>query len=379
MAEPFVIWGGYGGHNLGDEAILWALSRQLRRQDPGARQIVLIPGGVSDATRAQYAAWGIDVCSGPRPFVYSVLFRARLVVGGGQMVDDSTPAWPVGWTALLILINRLLGGSSVVVCIGAEPLKRPLARFLVRHVYSLARVCTCRDDASAEVLIEAGAPREKVRVTRDVVFSLAPSVLPRLHTGESGASLKIALLVAYDPNRIREKSDRSQLLVAALLERQISVVLVAHDLRPGYDHVAVDEILAKFPNDPRLSAFQGDRLEDVLLLYSECDAVVSGRMHPMILASLIGTLPIAFGGKAKVRSLLKFSSIPAIAEGSAQEQAAQVEELIARRGQIQRELAQQIAGFRADVEQSMAQAITLYNRGAMAGGDAMGISREETP
>jgi polysaccharide pyruvyl transferase WcaK-like protein len=374
MAKTFVIWGGFGGHNLGDEAILWALSRQLRRLGPSGRQVVLIPSGVSEATRAQYAAWGIEVCSGPRPFVYGILFRAHLVVGGGQMVDDSTLGWPVGWTALLIFINRLLGGTSVVVCIGAEPLRRPLARFLVRHIYSLAQVCTCRDDASAEVLIEAGVPGEKVRVTRDVVFSLAPAVLPRFHPGESGASLKVALLVAFDPNRIREKTDQSQFLAAALLERDVNVVLVAHDQRPRYDHVAVDEILARLPDHKKLTAFQGRRLEDILLLYSGCDAVISGRMHPLILAALVGTLPIAFGGKAKVRSLLESSSISALAEGSPQEQAAQVAELIARRGKIQQELAHQICRFRADVKRSIAQALALSDRGTMTGNDTLGIA-----
>jgi polysaccharide pyruvyl transferase WcaK-like protein len=357
MVRPFVIWGGYGGHNLGDEAILWALSRQLRRQEPETCQIVLVPRGVSEATRSQYAAWGIEVHSGPRPFVYRILFRARLVVGGGQMVDDSTPGWPVGWTSVLILINRLLGGTSIVLCIGAEPLRRRLARTLVSRVYSLAQVCTCRDDASAEVLIDAGVPKDKIRVTRDVVFSLDPAMLPRWDSGKPGLSIKVALLVAYDPKRIREKTGRSQSLVEVLLQKNISVILVAHDLREGYDHIAVEEIASRFPGHPLLYAFNGNRLEDVLSLYSECDAVISGRMHPLILASLVGTLPIALGGKAKVQSLLKISSIPALADASPQQQAEEIFELMARRDQIQQQLQRQIRCFGANVERSIAQAL----------------------
>ena len=359
MVRPFVIWGGYGGHNLGDEAILWALSRQLRRQEPETRQIVLIPGGVSDVTQSQYAAWGIEVHSGTRPFVYRILFRARLVVGGGQMVDDCTPGWPVGWTSVLILINRLLGGTSIILCIGAEPLRRRLARMLVSRVYSLAQVCTCRDDASAELLIDAGVPKDKIRVTRDVVFSLDPAILPRWQPGKPGVSVKVAILVAYDPKRIRENTARLRSLVEVLLQKNISVILVAHDLREGYDRIAVGEIASKFPGHPFLSTFKGNRLEDVMSLYSECDAVISGRMHPLILASLVGTLPIAFGGKAKVQSLLKISSIPALADASPQQYAEEIFELMARRDQIQQQLQQQIRCFSADVEQSIAQALSL--------------------
>jgi polysaccharide pyruvyl transferase WcaK-like protein len=378
MDQAFVIWGGYGGHNLGDEAILWALSRQLRRQEPKTRQIVLIPGSVSDATRSQYAEWGIEVHSGPRPFVYSILFRARLVVGGGQMVDDSTPGWPVGWTSLLILINRLLWGTSIIVCIGAEPLRRRLARTLVSRIYSLAQGITCRDDASAAVLIDAGVPKDKVHVTRDVVFSLDPAVVPRWQSGRHGAAIKIALLMAYDPTRIREKTDRSQSLIEALLRRNIAVTLVAHDLREGYDRVAVEEIASRFAGHPLLGIFNGNRVEDVLALYSDCDAVISGRMHPLILASLTGTLPIAFGGKAKVQSLLKISSIPTLADAPPEQQVEQIFELIARRDQIQGELQQQIRAFRADVELSIAQALALTSRDTAIEDDSLGISREKT-
>src|ERR1700689_4771879 len=145
MADAFVIWGGYGGHNLGDEAILWALSRQLRRLEPGARQFVLVPRGGSDRVRDQYAAWKIEVISGSLPFSLQFLRKARLVVGGGQMVDDSSLGWPVGWSSLFLLINWLFGNKPLVLCIGAESLKRRLPRFLVGKVYAMAQVCTCRD------------------------------------------------------------------------------------------------------------------------------------------------------------------------------------------------------------------------------------------
>jgi len=359
VTNSFVIWGGYGGHNLGDEAILWALSRQLRRLEPTARQYVLVPHGVSKGVKAQYDAWQIEVVSGPLPVSLQILRKARLVVGGGQMVDDTSLGWPVGWSSLFLLINWFFGKKPLVTCIGAEKLNRKLPRLLVKHIYSLAQVCTCRDPESSEVLKDAGIRETKVRTTRDVVFSLDRTLLPQWKESEAGTHPRVAMLIAYDPKRIRETNTRTVQLIDALLNSRITVQLVAHDLRAEYDLHALAEIEAKYKNHPGVSTASAQTVDDVLNIYSRTDAVISGRMHPLILASLAGTLPIAFGGKAKVQSLLAMSGIPALTAGTPEEQAAQVRNLNAQRSQILPKIAEVVADFRAIVERSMAQALTL--------------------
>ena len=359
MAKKFVIWGGYGGHNLGDEAILWALSRQLRRLEPSAKQYVLVPHGVTDDVKAQYDAWQIEVVSGPMPVSLRILRRARLIVGGGQMVDGTSLGWPVGWSSLFLLINWVSGKKPLVVCIGAESLNRMLPRMLVGYVYSLAQVCTCRDAESTEILKRAGINENKVWTTRDVVFSLDRALLPQWTVSEASSCPKVAMLIAYDPKRIRETTTRSIQLVDALLNAGITVQLVVHDLRVEYDLYALAEVQARFKDHPGVTTAKAKTVEDVLNIYSQTDAVISGRMHPLILASLAGTLPIAFGGKAKVQSLLAISGIPALGSGTPEEQAAQVYQFIAQRSHILPKIAEVIADFRTDVEVSMANALAL--------------------
>jgi polysaccharide pyruvyl transferase WcaK-like protein len=359
MAKAFVIWGGYGGHNLGDEAILWALSRQLRRLEPDARQSVLVLHEVSDRVRARYKEWGIETVSGGLPFSLKVLTNARLVVGGGQMVDDTTPAWPVGYTSLFILLNWFCGHKPLVVCIGAESLTRRFSRFLVGKIYVLARVCTCRDAESAKVLQDAGIPEYKIWTTRDVVFSLDPELLPQWRPSQDGTVLNISIVVAYDPNRIGETSDRSSQLIQALLRSGATVNLVAHDLRAEYDRRAVAEIHARFKGHPGVIAPVAESVNDVLQLYSKCDAVISGRMHPLILATLVGTLPIAFGGKAKVLSLLATSGIPALHTANPSQQSEEVLRLLERRHEVLPQLRVQMSEFRTNVMTVMEKAFAL--------------------
>jgi len=359
MAKKFVIWGGYGGHNLGDEAILWALSRQLRRVDPSAKQYVLVRDAITPEVKAQYDDWQIEAVSGSIGKFFPVLSKAHLIVGGGQMVDDTSLGWPVGWSSLFLLVNWLFGKKPLVTCIGAESLNRTLPRLLVKHIYSLAKVCTCRDTESTEVLRRAGVKENKVWTTRDVVFSLDRALLPQWKASGSNSRPSVAVLIAYDPKRIRETTSRSVQLIDALLAAGIRVQLVAHDLRKEYDLHALAEMESRYKGNADVIIADVQTVDDVTSLYSQMDAVISGRMHPLILASLAGTLPIAFGGKAKVQSLLAMSGIPALRAETPDEQAGQVLQFIAEKPKLLPKITEVIADFRRNVESSMERALAL--------------------
>lgn len=358
MAKRFVFWGGYAGYNLGDEAILWALSQLIRKLEPAATQCVLIPDGVPAHVEAQYADWQIEVIKGRMPGCLDILRTARLIAGGGQMVDDTTLGWPVGWSSLFIAINAFFGQGPLVLCIGAEHLKRFLPRFLVHHVYGLAKVCTCRDDESAQILRDVGINAQKVWTTRDVVFSLDRRLIPQYQTPQSSTP-SVAIVVAYDPNRVLDTIARYTKLIDALLEYGMDIQLVAHDLRPDYDIRARDEIHAIYKNNPHVTAPIASSVDEVLTIYSHSDAVISGRMHPLILASLVGTLPIAFGGKAKVQSLLTISGIPSLSSDVPAQQAIQVQQLLEQRPHLLPAIANAVDTFRINVENATERALKL--------------------
>ena len=358
MAKRFVFWGGYGGNNLGDEAILWALSQLLRKFEPVASQYILIPDGVPVHVEAQYRSWQIEVIRGRMPGCLDILRTARLIVGGGQMVDDTTLGWPVGWSSLFITINALSGKKPLVLCIGAEPLKRALPRFLVHHLYGLAQMCTCRDDESTQVLRDAGISAQKVWTTRDVVFSLDRSLVPQYQAARS-VNPKVAMVVAYDPNRVLDAIPRYTKLIDALLGYGMDVQLVAHDLRADYDIRARDEIHAMYKDNLRVTASSAKSVDEVLAIYSHSEAVISGRMHPLILASLAGTLPIAFGGKAKVQSLIAMSGIPTLTSDIPTQQALQVQQLLLQRSDLLPAIASAVDNFRINVESVTERALKL--------------------
>ena len=273
------------------------------------------------------------------------------------MIDDRSLGWPVGWSSLFLTASHLCGERPLVLCVGAEALTRPLPRFLVHHAYGLAEVITCRDEERSAAVRATGVPADQVWTTRDVVFSLDRSILPQWTPASSNGNT-LAVVVAYDPARVQEDLARYVRLVTGLRALGFIVELVAHDLRPAYDLHALAVVKASFASDEAVRLAHATTTDDVFTLYARVDAVVSARMHPLIMGALAGTLPIAFGGKAKVRSLLTISGIPAIEPtGEAAALGSQVQSVLSRRHDLLPQLATTIAGFRRNVEDTTARAL----------------------
>ncbi len=357
MTQQYVFWGGYAGNNLGDEAILWAMSRLIRTLDPTAAQHVFLPDGVTPAVAEVYRRWNIHVVSGPLLRCLDIFRHARLIVGGGQMIDDRSLGWPVGWSSLFLTASHLCGQRPLVLCVGAEALTRPLPRLLVHYAYGLAEIITCRDEESSAAVRATGVSADRVWTTRDVVFSLDRATLPQWTASSSNGST-LAVVVAHDPARVQEDLARYVRLVAGLRALGFTVELVAHDLRPAYDLHALAVVKSSFALDEAVALAQATTTDDVFALYARVDAVISARMHPLIMGTLAGTLPIAFGGKAKVRSLLTISGMPSIEPtGEASALGPQVQAVLGQRQHLLPQLAATVASFRRDVEDTTARAL----------------------
>lgn len=355
-AKAFVLWGGYGGHNLGDEAILRAMSDLLRKLRPKAKQYVIVRQEISAKTSESYVRWDIELVKAGSLRCLQVLRSARLVVGGGQLVDDKTLGWPVGWTSLFVLANRMLGQKPIILCIGAEPIRRRLTVGLVKYIYSLASVCTCRDAETADILRAAGVPSAKVWSAKDAVFALDRNSLPVRPA--RNAAPKIAILIAKDSNRLPESIERLDLLVDALLRNGFRVQLVAHDLREEYDLGALRAFQVKYRTEPNVITQNAGTVEEILEIYSQCDAVISARMHPLILSSLVGALPIAIARTNKVRALVENLGVPVlILDDDPESQTVQIAGLLAHREQYSQVINQRSREFGEAVEAACAEAL----------------------
>jgi len=357
--SAYALWGGYGGHNLGDEAILWALCHLISKFKPDAKLYVLIRGHIDDKVIARYKEWQLETVRFPSLRAIHLLREATVVAGGGQMVDDKSLGYPVFWTSVVLLVNRILGRRPLLMGIGAEPVKHPFTKFFLKYCYSLACVCNCRDSESAAVLEAVGVDPSRITISRDLVFSLYnPAAWQPRRNQER--PLKVALIVKYDPNRNQGNNTDFSALTRSLLRVGFDVHLIAHDLRVEYDQGHLNQLASEFSDEPKVVCHSVRETQGLMHIYSFVHAVISNRMHPLILAALVKSIPIAIMGTPKVNALVANLGMRSLNDRASYDaQGAAVAEYILSNNDYSMAIASRLTEFKAMVEQSSQAALSL--------------------
>jgi polysaccharide pyruvyl transferase CsaB len=160
---PAVALGYQGFGNLGDEAILTGLEVVLTGSSVQVRAVVCGPdpvAGFPDARRLRTRRMR------PTAAALRALRRSRLLIisGGGLLHDHWLSVVPT--YLLWSLLARTLGVRVAWVGVGIGPLERPLARRLAGWSLRLASLVTVRDEESARLVGEI-APGVPVHVVAD--------------------------------------------------------------------------------------------------------------------------------------------------------------------------------------------------------------------
>lgn len=164
-----LISGYYGFGNTGDEAILEALTAEIRRQSPDAVLRVL----TNDPEKARE----LDLQPVPRkslPGILKALMGSDLLLsGGGGLVQDSTGAGSVLYYLGLVALARLLGRPAMLYCQGWGPVSTPKGRRLAKWLAPMATGATFRDEKSLADFQQL-APKVPARLTADPALLLEP-------------------------------------------------------------------------------------------------------------------------------------------------------------------------------------------------------------
>ncbi len=171
--DLIIVSGYYGFGNLGDEAILEELCRELGRLVPAEKVVVL--SADPPHTRDTF---GVDAA--PRADLgrlFRLAARARLLVsGGGGLFQDTRSPGSTIFYASHIAVARLAGCPALIYAQGVGPLSSSLSRLVTQKAFALAGAITVRDQRSAELVQSWGLPAER---TADPVWCLPPSPLPQ--------------------------------------------------------------------------------------------------------------------------------------------------------------------------------------------------------
>jgi polysaccharide pyruvyl transferase WcaK-like protein len=168
--QKALLMGYYGVRNLGDEMMLYCLSRWLGDQ---GIEVTVLAEDPSEVKRTQklpavrnvpmFGEWGIRGgilvwLRGPAWKVLKALRSSDLVVaGGGDTIRDDRGKRQLFYAIEKLVIGLLLRKKVCLLNVGLASVKTPLGRRLLRWIVSRSSMTVVRDDASFELCRSLGA------------------------------------------------------------------------------------------------------------------------------------------------------------------------------------------------------------------------------
>lgn len=299
-----LLCGYYGEHNLGDDALLEVLLRQL---PPGWLPLITAHDQRQVCQRFQ-AAWPdlqtVDRRS-PRAVLGALAGCQALVLGGGSLLQDATSFRSLLYYAALILVARRRGLPVLLWGQGLGPLRRRRSRALARLLLAVVSGISWRDAASARLAAGWGIAAAQ---GSDPVWGLQPQDWQ----GRGGP-----IVVCWRP--VSQLDDHGWRLLLSALER-----LAECSDRPVHwlpfhqeqDSGLLDDLqrrgLIGEALRQRSVLVQASTPEQAMDQFRVASLVVAMRLHGLILAALAGSPCAALSYDPKVAAAAEALGCPCL-------------------------------------------------------------------
>ena len=291
---PILILGGYGYRNVGDEAMLAGLLREI-----GPDRRVTVVSRMPAETAAIHGVKAIPLWQSVR----ALRSHSSLIIGGGGLFGRDMGA--LGRLLPLYgLLASALGVKVAIRGVGVDREMRPIAARLLRALGRRAVAFTVRDEHSAEVLAEWG-------IRAEVVPDLSAGVEPALARRGS----ELLRRAGIDPKRpvvglalTAVRAHQAAAIEAAVTHCMTELPDVQFCFIPMSQHPFVhahnDLLLGRGlqRRSPRLAVLDGGLSpEEVMAVFGRLTAAVCMRYHSLLFAERadIPIVPVPYAPKCE--------------------------------------------------------------------------------
>lgn len=310
MTHKIVISGSYGGLNLGDEAILEGILKELKSKDI---DVTVFSRNAPD-TEKRHGVRALPITSMHKDEVMRELKKLDLFIlgGGGILFDGIVEQFlrDVTWALELNI-------PVMIYAISAGPLRQPESRKLVAEVLNKVKIITVRDSETKRMLHDLGVTQE-IEVTADPAFLIDSQSLSKENLKKEGInsdepligmSVREPGLAAPDLN-----IDHYHTLLANaadfMVERynaQILFIPMEARLDPQQSHA----VISKMSNAQKASVLKGEyTAAQILGLAKNMEFAVGMRLHFLIFAAMQNVPFVPLPYASKVQGLLQDLAMP---------------------------------------------------------------------
>jgi polysaccharide pyruvyl transferase WcaK-like protein len=303
-----VLAGAFGQRNPGDDALLESFAQALAGHELVATSSTPVSG-----------VPGCEVVtpSDPTAVMRRVRSADAVVFAGGTIFKELRPATgraPMDLLARALAMGfgtRALGKSLALVGVGAAPLHRGRSRLLARRLVHQADLLVLRDEESADVLVDAGAPAP-FRIGADAAWPL----LDRHLDIAPGARDEVVVALSHDAGD-HELADEIAAMLVPVLAAGLPVSLQPWQVgRVGRrdDIDLARAVNARLGGTARLEVPPADLLE-ARERFAGARLVVAQRFHALVAAASAGAPAIAYAHEPKLAGLARRLAQPLLCPG----------------------------------------------------------------
>lgn len=310
--KKLVIFGAYGGANIGDEVILHAalfLARSRGFNGGDIRVLTIVRSLVEkDQEANDYSSLGVRWAYIGNLFAaFKLLWGCNLFIGGGQIIDGAYGYKLPVMQLVAALICRISGGRVIVGGAGVYSVDTKIVKSLYSCLFSLCDEVVVRDDSSFGMLQYTSTPRKNIRTAADIVFSL------RGELDVKSEKKNVAFAIHKAPHLSLLNFDVAVKIAINLKEKyEDDFVVVVHDSRPEFDLDFAKRLVAKVSEligGSVIPVKVFSTVEECLQFYSETRIIVSSRMHPLIIGCLAGSACLPLKGSSKVDEFARLAGL----------------------------------------------------------------------
>jgi polysaccharide pyruvyl transferase CsaB len=307
------ISGSYGGLNLGDEAILQVIVKQLRVAMPV--EITVFSRDPKDTLARHKVERAVPVRDLSRDEVLPEVQRLDLLIlGGGGILFDAEASLYLREVGLA----HEHGVPVMVYAVSAGPLQDRAVQELVRDQLSRVAAITVRERHARQLLEEIGV-RGEIEVTADPALLLEPEPLPAdalKREGLDGSHRLIGLSVREPgvaaPDLVEDQYHALLANAADYMVDRLDADLVFVPMeRKVQDSQHSHAVVSRMAHAPRATVLKGEYNSGQLLsLMSHFDFAVGMRLHFLVFAALNHVPFVALPYSSKVLGFLEDMEIP---------------------------------------------------------------------
>ena len=367
MSYRILISGYYGFNNIGDESILLALTRSLRKRFGDSVELTVLSVnpentaekfGVRAADRKSIAA------------IWREIGRCDLLIsGGGSLLQDATSNRSILYYLMIIRLALLRGKKVFVYSQGIGPVNAPRNRKRVERTLRRVHGIVVRDTASKELLVSMGLPGERVEVACDPVIGMNAVPLE-----EGAAILREAgfdnpdgrLTVGFAIRERRAESpfiDELETAIRRLREENgAKIVLIPFFYA---EDEAVMEELSRRVGETDVTCIRRKLLtEEMMSLIGNMDVLVGVRLHSLIYAAIMGVPMIGISYDPKINSFMNSVGLKALSslyDFRAEYLLNEIPRVLAERETIEQTVAENLAALRKSLAKNEDLIETIRN------------------